>query len=266
MLRPVVAAKEQQLVVTACDARVPLDRERFLQVVANLVGNASKFSPRASTIRLEASASAEEVEVRVLDEGPGIPHEARVAVFERFVQSANGPSRRLGVGLGLAIAKGIVEAHRGTIHADAAPTGGAMFRIRLPRVAPGVRPDETDVAAFFAVSVDEARALLERAASDRWEPGPVPGVSLIPVTPGAPFADSTAMLVRISAGATYPSHTHRSIEDLLMLQGGLRDDDGAELWAGDRAQHASGTTHASTALEGGCLLAARVEPAATGTT
>ena len=267
VLAPVLVKRDQRLVVSACDARIRIDRERFLQVIANLVGNASKFSPPSSTISLDAvasGASGDAIEVSVTDNGPGIPEDALGTVFERFAQSeASGPARRLGVGLGLTIARGIVEAHGGRISAENVPARGARFRIVLPRIAAAKAPTAAEVAEFFALPLQQVTRLLDAGADDvGWEPGPTEGIALAAVTPGRAFEGSLGFLVKIAPGATYPSHEHGADETLLMLQGGLRDDDGTELWAGDSVRHAKGTSHASTALDGGCLLAARVGPGA----
>ncbi|HLM74381.1 MAG TPA: dimethylsulfonioproprionate lyase family protein, partial [Polyangiaceae bacterium] len=117
----------------------------------------------------------------------------------------------------------------------------------------------SDLAEFFDLPVERASQMLDGAANDPgWTPGPVEGIAVLSVTPGRAFDGSRGFLVRIAQGVTYPSHEHDADENLLMLHGGLRDDDGAELWAGDSVRNAKDTTHASTALDGGCLLAARV--------
>lgn len=257
-----LSAKEQTLRVSGGSGRMLVDRERFVQLVGNIVANASKFSPPRTTISVDAGEGDDAIALRISDEGPGVPKEARGAIFERFVQVGAEPSRRLGVGLGLAIAKGIVDAHGGSISVDEAPTGGASFLVELPRVAPRERPTRSEIAAFYGLSVTEVDALMLRAESAAaWSAGPADGVEQMNVEPGGPFAGDTAFLVRIASGATYPSHWHDAEERLLMLAGGLRDDDGAELWAGDEVVNAAGTRHASTALEGGCLLAARLRSA-----
>jgi signal transduction histidine kinase len=261
MLAPTLAARAQRLVVSGCDARVRVDRERFIQVIANLVGNASKFSPEGSTIHLNAEAGERTVEIVVRDEGPGIAGDALQTIFDRFVQTSSGREKRLGVGLGLAISKGITEAHGGAIRAANAPNGGASLHITLPLATVATAIDDDELAAFFGIPRDELSALLAHSANDAaWTAGPAPGVSILSVTPGGPHATSTAFLVRIAGGATYPMHAHNSDEHIMMLSGGLRDDDGAELWPGDRVTNARGTVHSSTALDGGCLLAARLDP------
>jgi signal transduction histidine kinase/DNA-binding response OmpR family regulator len=111
-------------------ATVPADRGRILQVFANLVGNALKFTPAPGTVTLSAAAGPGEIVFSVSDTGPGLPEEHLAHVFDRFWQARQ--TARLGTGLGLAIAKGIVEAHGGTITVESTPGQGATFRFRLP--------------------------------------------------------------------------------------------------------------------------------------
>lgn len=92
---------------------IPADGARLLQVISNLVGNAIKFTPEGGRIALVAEREADEVRISVVDPGPGIPAEQISNLFRRFWQ-ADATDRR-GLGLGLSIARGIVEAHRGRI-------------------------------------------------------------------------------------------------------------------------------------------------------
>ena len=108
------------------------DPNRLGQVVRNLVDNAISFSPPGGTVTLALTREAQDVVLRVQDQGPGIPLEARSAVFQRFYSERSDPGA-FGhhSGLGLAIAKTVVEAHDGTITAGEAPGGGASFEVRL---------------------------------------------------------------------------------------------------------------------------------------
>jgi len=110
--------------------RVFADRERVLQVLANLCGNAVKFTPVAGTVEVRAEAADGEVRVSCTDTGPGISADDLPHVFDRFWQARS--TRRAGAGLGLAIAKGIVEAHGGTLSADSTPGEGSTFAFTLP--------------------------------------------------------------------------------------------------------------------------------------
>jgi|GEM_PF-1151955 len=261
LLRPTLATKRQELVVRSDEARVDVDRERFNQVMANLVGNASKFSAVGRTIRIEATAG-DAVEIRVVDEGPGIPEDAAATIFDRFVQSTDGPQRRQGVGLGLAIAKGILEAHGGSVELERTSAAGTTFLFVLPRAPRAAEaPGAAALASFAGLDVAAAARVLARMHDETaWQPAEgIEGVDLLPFPPGGVFERAVARLVRIRAGMKYPHHTHESPEHILMLSGRLRDDDGVELWTGDAVEKATGTSHASTALDAGCILVARTD-------
>lgn len=104
------------------------DRHRLGQAIANLIGNALKFTPKGGTIRLGAEACGERLAVVVSDTGPGIAPGHLTHIFDRFWQ----PERsRDGVGLGLAIVKGIVDAHGGSVTVASTLGQGATFRIEL---------------------------------------------------------------------------------------------------------------------------------------
>jgi two-component system, chemotaxis family, sensor kinase Cph1 len=134
ILRPLAEAKrqtiEQQLSATT---RVLADRERFFQVLSNLIGNAIKFTPGGGRITVRTEPHDGRLSVEVADTGPGIPADQLEHVFNRYWQAQR--TKREGSGLGLYIAKGIVEAHGGRIWVDSAPGLGALFKFTL-RLAP----------------------------------------------------------------------------------------------------------------------------------
>jgi signal transduction histidine kinase len=109
------------------------DRGRVLQVLANLLANAIKFTPPGGTVCTRITGSEGDVCFSVTDTGPGIPDNLLDAVFERFWQ-AKSPQR--GLGLGLYIAKSIVEAHGGKIWAESRLGDGSSFRFTLPLASP----------------------------------------------------------------------------------------------------------------------------------
>jgi len=130
-------------------APVSADRDRLLQVLGNLLENARKFTPREGRVVVTVARAGEPpagadalrsrrgggswARVTVADSGPGIAAADLPFVFDRFYRSADARSTA-GVGLGLAIAKGLVEAHGGAIEAGTAPEGGALFTVWLPAV------------------------------------------------------------------------------------------------------------------------------------
>jgi K+-sensing histidine kinase KdpD len=107
------------------------DRERLRQVLANLIDNATKFSSAGASVDVTAQAVGDRVLVAVRDAGPGIPREEHGLIFEKFGR-ARGGSARPGTGLGLFIARSIVEAHGGTLDVHSVPGQGATFTISLP--------------------------------------------------------------------------------------------------------------------------------------
>ncbi len=131
-VRPRLGART---VATRLAPDVPLlhvDPVLFEQVLVNLLDNAAKHTPPGTRVLVDAGAAADGLEIAVSDDGPGLP--PGVDVFEKFVRGPETTSG--GVGLGLAICRGIVEAHGGTITAEARPEGGARFSIRLPLPPP----------------------------------------------------------------------------------------------------------------------------------
>jgi signal transduction histidine kinase len=113
--------------------RVVADRARLLQVLGNLLGNAVKFTGEGGTIRLAAFAEEGMIHFAVHDTGAGIPSEDLPHIFDRFWKARRG--NRQGAGLGLAIARGIVEAHGGRMWAESEQGIGSTFHFLLPTPA-----------------------------------------------------------------------------------------------------------------------------------
>lgn len=109
---------------------VAFDHARLFQVLSNLVGNAIKFSPRGTHITLRTERSGDQLQCSVSDEGPGIPADRTEEVFERFAQVQENDRR--GLGLGLFIAKRIVEGHGGQIWAESTLGRGTSVRFTIP--------------------------------------------------------------------------------------------------------------------------------------
>jgi two-component system sensor histidine kinase KdpD len=106
------------------------DPVRLRQVLANLVDNAVKYSPTGEEVRVTAAARDGVLDVEVSDKGPGIPADRQGVIFEKFGRAGSGTQP--GTGLGLFIARSIVEAHGGTLGVRSAPGSGSTFVLTLP--------------------------------------------------------------------------------------------------------------------------------------
>ncbi|MDM7830372.1 sensor histidine kinase [Cellulomonas edaphi] len=112
------------------------DEHRLRQVFANLLTNARLHTPAGTTVTVQVRSVGTDVEVRVTDDGPGIPDELRDSLFQRFTRGDESRTRGTGsTGLGLAIVDAVVGAHDGRITAGAGPRGGTTFTVRLPAAA-----------------------------------------------------------------------------------------------------------------------------------
>ncbi len=113
---------------------VQLDYLEIDQVLTNLIENALRYTPAQSAIEIGSQAGDGEVEISVADRGSGIPPDEIDHIFDKFyrVRATDGSMRSVGSGLGLAVSKGLVEAHGGRIWAENRPGGGAIFRFTLP--------------------------------------------------------------------------------------------------------------------------------------
>jgi signal transduction histidine kinase len=107
---------------------IEVDPYRLRQVLSNLASNALNQMPDGGTLEVTASHERDRARIEMADTGPGIPPDRLEQVFERFVRSSDST----GSGLGLSIARDLVEAHGGTIAAANRPEGGAVFKIELP--------------------------------------------------------------------------------------------------------------------------------------
>lgn len=115
----------------AADIRVMVDRDRLLQVLSNLLGNAIKFTDAGGSVTLRSSATPEEVCITVEDTGIGIPTVDFDRIFDPYQTLQTG---QRGTGLGLYISRGIVERHGGTLTVLSTPSEGSSFTITLPRL------------------------------------------------------------------------------------------------------------------------------------
>ncbi|WP_437299976.1 sensor histidine kinase [Sorangium sp. So ce426] len=132
-LKPLEIAKElpHELPPIACD------RERIVQVIATLLGNAMRFTPKGGRITVRAEPSGTDARFSISDTGPGISPEQQLLLFARHAP----PRRPMGQGMGLAafVTKGIVEAHGGTIWVESSPGQGSTFFFTIPAAGLSVR-------------------------------------------------------------------------------------------------------------------------------
>jgi PAS domain S-box-containing protein len=138
------AVEANQAYVAGCGARIASanaphdvtvtgDLDRLLQVMANLLSNAAKFSPEGGTVTIGTSARDGLVRITVADQGPGIPDSFRSRIFGRFAQADSSDERkRGGTGLGLSISKAIIERHGGRIGFENGKDAGTIFFVDLP--------------------------------------------------------------------------------------------------------------------------------------
>jgi signal transduction histidine kinase len=111
------------------------DGRRLTRLLMNLISNALKYTAAGGHVTVAVSASSADCEIAVTDSGQGIPTDQLETIFERFQQVGTQQRRASGVGLGLYIARLIVEAHGGRIWAESDGKSGSTFRVQLPMVA-----------------------------------------------------------------------------------------------------------------------------------
>lgn len=135
LVRPMLESKGQRLVTEIAPSadRVLADPRRTAQVLANLLANASKYSPDGTTVGIATTSRDGIVEVTIADEGPGIPDEERPRLFQPFYRSRAAREAAGGVGLGLTICRAIVQAQGGDIRIESAPRGGASIHFTIPK-------------------------------------------------------------------------------------------------------------------------------------
>lgn len=135
MLAPGAGSRNIGLSYQGCDDPVVayLDAYRVETILTNLIGNAVKYTPKGGSICVSLSQTPESCRVSVQDTGPGVPEEMRRRIFERYVQV--GEKALGGVGIGLALARELVELHGGEIGVEAPLEGGSIFSFTLPTAA-----------------------------------------------------------------------------------------------------------------------------------
>ena len=176
------------------------DRDRILQVLSNLLSNAIHASPRGETVTVSVSEADDHAVFSVEDAGPGIPPDELPSIFDRYRRGRS--SQYKGAGLGLAIARKIVELHGGRIWAESTLGRGSVFRFRLPAVRLEARSDilvvddDTDLRCTLrkALELEGYRVALAANGREAWErlqAAPLPALILLdlmmPVMDGAQF-------------------------------------------------------------------------------
>jgi signal transduction histidine kinase/ActR/RegA family two-component response regulator len=180
---PLAASNQIEIQLSAIpDATLLGDVRRLEQVFVNLLGNSLKFTPAGGHISLSARTTGRNLEIRVADDGIGISPEFLPHVFDRFRQGdATSTRNHAGLGLGLSIAKQLVDAHNGSIHVESAGSGqGTAFIVTLPindhagkaAGAPafegaGTEPRLDGVRVLVVDDEEDARELIGRALEDR---------------------------------------------------------------------------------------------------
>jgi len=197
-------AEDNGLRLTSSFAQGPLaigcDRDRILQVLSNLLSNAIHASPRGETVTVSVSEADDHAVFSVEDAGPGIPPDELPSIFDRYRRGRS--SQYKGAGLGLAIARKIVELHGGRIWAESTLGRGSVFRFRLPAVRLEARSDilvvddDTDLRCALrnALELEGYRVALAANGREAWErlqAAPLPALILLdlmmPVMDGAQF-------------------------------------------------------------------------------
>ena len=129
-------------VATGCNLKVYGNREELTGVIAQLVSNACRFAPLGAQISLSALRGGGKVVIQISDNGPGIPGDEQEQIFQLFYRIEKGDTRRSrGVGIGLALAREVIELHGGQICVESQPGAGSCFKISLPAPPQSQRDD-----------------------------------------------------------------------------------------------------------------------------
>lgn len=134
--RPVKVASDSNL------PRVLGDGTWLQKAFCNLIENAAKYSPPESPITLRTAADGGIIAVHVTDRGAGIAVAEQVLIFEKFYRGRSQANRLPGTGMGLAISRAIIEAHRGTLRVSSAPGEGSTFTVQLPVWRGAILPNQ----------------------------------------------------------------------------------------------------------------------------
>jgi signal transduction histidine kinase len=154
--------------------QVRCDRERFLQIVANLIGNAIKFTKADGSIGIRTEQQAGEIRFSISDDGPGIAADERVRLFDPYWQKH---PRSGGIGLGLYVTRALVEAHGGVIGVQSVPGAGSTFSFTLPVLGAEPARQPGPPPQILVVDDDAAfrRELVEVLAGEGYSVAEAPG-------------------------------------------------------------------------------------------
>jgi two-component system sensor histidine kinase KdpD len=163
VIRSVVAGESARWPGTTFMALVPPglppvsgDRTYLEQVVRNLIGNAAKYGPPLSTVEVRAEVRVGEIAVLVLDEGPGFATAEAANLFDLFYRSPATAKKAAGAGIGLYVARALIEAMGGQIWAHARPGGGAEFGFTVPILESEGEPDDFDLDGIGTPAIEPA--------------------------------------------------------------------------------------------------------------
>jgi signal transduction histidine kinase len=134
IMSPLLKRRKQNL-IESIPEKLPTvwaDDNRLVQVLVNLLSNASKFSPMGGKIGLTVSHDTTWVMMSVTDSGPGLPTDRFSDLFRRFVTAGQSQDTQYGIGLGLSVVKSIIEMHGGQVGAENLPLGGAKVWVKIP--------------------------------------------------------------------------------------------------------------------------------------
>lgn len=150
--------------------RVHGDSLRLTQAIGNVLSNAAKYTGRGGRITLHAEQQGTEVEIRVCDNGIGIAPDKLAHIFDLFTQFESGGDYQVGLGIGLAIVRRLIEMHGGTVSASSeGPGQGSEFLIRLPLPAPAAAVDARAAPSDAAVAPGARRILVADDNADSLE-------------------------------------------------------------------------------------------------
>jgi signal transduction histidine kinase len=224
--RPIAARRRITLAAELGPEAVPVLADPVLlrRVLVNLVGNALKYVDAGDRVAARVYLAGDEARLEVEDDGPGIPADEQARVFERFTraaQHANGPIE--GSGIGLAMARDLVQLHRGSIELESTPGHGCLFRVRLPRSDAQLatpRPPDASTVPVVTESVDLDEDVPTLLFPDAPEPPARPRAQVLLVEDNPEMRDFLVRILR-------REHHVRAVDDgreaLAILQRELPD-------------------------------------------